>query len=435
MTALPEVKTFYKLIDLVNATQQLKWNYESLSRNRNIYPDDISNNLLPTAGNSIFPFNKTSLSFNPNITLDFVLQYPDISTETVKWSWNGLTRNKNINIYDKIKNLDLPWIFKRLTESIEHLDNYDFLLEHPDKPWDWEVLSYNVPFSFILEHPELPWVKTWVSTNETITFDDIIKYQDFKWDYDKLSWNIPLDILTTQTLFPINYDNLSINNTLTSKYLLAHVDEKWNNVLLSKNENLNFDVLAKSEINLTHLFIFDYFLIINKSVTKSFIFKYFANFDTNSIKYLYEYKRIKIADFNKYPIFEVYTVNILKYCDINLEYLKHKFPGRIMSDYYWLFICQNKHLKLDELQQIENWFNKKISFYVHSNNIYLNYDYIYINRDEDWDGATLSNNNFDFEFTKRNIVNRLKNNFLDQKKKKLLQSFLIPDLNNIIIHY
>jgi hypothetical protein len=34
-----------------------------------------------------------------------------------------------------------------------------FILEHPDKPWDWEGISRNpnITMNDILEHPELPW--------------------------------------------------------------------------------------------------------------------------------------------------------------------------------------------------------------------------------------------------------------------------------------
>jgi hypothetical protein len=55
------------------------------------------------------------LSWNPNVTFDHVLAYPD-----KPWDWDGLSVNPNIT--------------------------FDHVLAYPDKPWDWDGLSENQNF-------------------------------------------------------------------------------------------------------------------------------------------------------------------------------------------------------------------------------------------------------------------------------------------------
>ena len=40
---MTEEKHFFKLMDLVKATPEIKWNYIGLSTNQNIYPEDVQN--------------------------------------------------------------------------------------------------------------------------------------------------------------------------------------------------------------------------------------------------------------------------------------------------------------------------------------------------------------------------------------------------------
>jgi hypothetical protein len=433
-------QSIYKLIDLVNATPQIGWDWDYLSESRNLWIDDIISHISPNIDNSVAPFRKAHLSLNPNITLDFVLRYPDTPTEIMlsgdgyTWSWEYLTSNKNISIYDIIKNIDLPWDFKKISFKNLKLKKYDFLLQHSDKGWNKYDISVHVPFSFILAHPKLSYNLELVSLNESVTFTDVISNPNFGWNYNCLSAIIPLQILTTQQIFKINYEYLSANQTLTSEYLLTHLDEKWTSRELSDNENLNFDVLAKSDLELSYLFDFD-ILAFNISVTKSFIAKYYDYFSFSNFTILFDTKKIVISDFEKYPIFNHYILIILEFGDINLDYLKFRFPNKTMDMGYWKHILLNKNIKLQNLLEIANWFNKKIDYRLISNNPYLTYDFIYAHAGEQWNPNILEHNSFTLEYRKRLLIQKIKTKFLNISKKKILHNYLIPDLNNIIIEY
>jgi hypothetical protein len=56
------------------------------------------------------PWDWSGLSYNPNITMQFVLDHQD-----KPWDWWGLSRNPNISIND--------------------------VLDYPDKSWNWRGLS------------------------------------------------------------------------------------------------------------------------------------------------------------------------------------------------------------------------------------------------------------------------------------------------------
>ena len=64
---------------------------------------------------------------------------------------------------------------------------WQFILDNPDKDWDWYYISENpnITMEFINDHPEKPWDWNDISMNPSITMEDI-NYHPEKprnWDY------------------------------------------------------------------------------------------------------------------------------------------------------------------------------------------------------------------------------------------------------------
>lgn len=137
------------------------------------------------------------LSRNPNLTMEFILQYIDemdwyqvsinssitwenvINFPELPWRWDGLSQNPNIT-WEIIKNnLDKPWHWltigmnKNITPQIID-ENIHF-----DWYWNWHAISYNpnLTATFIKKHRDKDW-------NERVVF----KYLNWR-DICELGWN------------------------------------------------------------------------------------------------------------------------------------------------------------------------------------------------------------------------------------------------------
>ena len=65
--------------------------------------------------------------------------------------------------------------FRNLVEKQWHNKYWTFIIDNPDKPWDWN----------------------WISRNTNITWDIIKANPDIPWDWEGISWNpnITMDII------------------------------------------------------------------------------------------------------------------------------------------------------------------------------------------------------------------------------------------------
>ena len=68
------------------------------------------------------------ISFNPNVTMDFIDKHPE-----KPWDWCYVSNNPNLTM--------------------------EFVEKHPDKPWNWGCISDNpnLTMEFVEKHPEKPW--------------------------------------------------------------------------------------------------------------------------------------------------------------------------------------------------------------------------------------------------------------------------------------
>jgi hypothetical protein len=64
-------------------------------------------------------------------------------------------------------------------------------LEHPNKPWLWNWISFNsnIKMKDILEHPDLNWDWDYVSCNPNIKMKDVLEHPDKPWNWNSISYN------------------------------------------------------------------------------------------------------------------------------------------------------------------------------------------------------------------------------------------------------
>ena len=72
---------------------------------------------------------------------------------------------------------------------------FQFILDNPDKDWDWSNISHNlnITWEIIQQNPNIHWDRYWqslcVSSNPNITWDIIRDNQDKPWNWTALSKN------------------------------------------------------------------------------------------------------------------------------------------------------------------------------------------------------------------------------------------------------
>lgn len=120
---------FFKLIDLVNATPEIKWSYPQLNENANINPEDLQPEQI----------SRHDLSNNPNLTFEYLAN--DISTngEINEWIWYRLSENMPLS--DIFSHPELPWNEIAVSGRITDINT---ILEHPKFEYDYGTLTQSL---------------------------------------------------------------------------------------------------------------------------------------------------------------------------------------------------------------------------------------------------------------------------------------------------
>ena len=82
----------------------------------------------------------------------------------------------------------------------KRLEWFQFILDNPDKSWDWDEISGNpnISWKIVKDNPDKPWNWYHLSYNPNITLQYVKENPDKNWDWEWLSENpniIATDIL------------------------------------------------------------------------------------------------------------------------------------------------------------------------------------------------------------------------------------------------
>jgi hypothetical protein len=110
-----------------------------------------------------------------------------LESPSIGWDWKALTQNKAISLCFIIKTIE-------------------------DLPWDFHILSNEIPLSVIDKYPKKEW--DWRKISMRATHKDVITYKNIKWDWYVLSNrnDIVSNLLTDYPNLPWQYNILSTNN-------------------------------------------------------------------------------------------------------------------------------------------------------------------------------------------------------------------------------
>ena len=220
-----------KLMDLVLSGGIGNWDWVALGTNPNMSIDDLQ--IYDEAGDYTYrdfdiKYLSSILSISPHIDINYVITHPEYP-----WTWQELSKHRNITMDDIIKYKHLPWnpiyIIENPNLTEEYVLQYllDDLLTHKcldcekkcncyKNYYNYLSLNHNLSIQFIddlekkgiiteicmndiISHPkftlDLVWQKNYyckdifqvLHTNPNLTIDFILENADEKWNWDELT--------------------------------------------------------------------------------------------------------------------------------------------------------------------------------------------------------------------------------------------------------
>ena len=357
----------FKYLNIKNIIKYLDkpWDWEWIIENDDIGVEKhISLNLLEKYKNK---WNCLKLSFNPNLTEEFILKYPyqnwDIEylIENNKiTNFNALSKFKNINqnIINKYldKSWDWEWLIENTNINIEKYIPFELIKKYNYK-WDCYQLSYNPNLTkkFILKYPYKKWNIGYLIKNNKITnFNALSKfkylssyvideYPDKPWDWEWLienKNNISKNTILYEKKYDkyrycdINYIINTVENFNKFEIIIQNInkypDKSWDWEWIIENTNIKVEKYISIELINIYKYKWNYrILSYNPNLTEEFILKYpYQNWNIN-----YLIKNNKITDFN----------SLSKFKNINNRTI-NKYPDKPW-DWEWLIENTNIHVE------------------------------------------------------------------------------------------
>jgi hypothetical protein len=288
-----------QLWSLIKRFPTKKWNYSNVHLNINT-PFHRCINSAYVSG--------TDIAKNPNLTIGFVLDYPEYdwvnakvflhiritideirqileshhgdtyiknNNNNLRINWYDLSINGNIRVRDLVANDDLPWWWDKASSN-KSLDIQAVIdgMKNADISWDWVLVSRNpgITIDDVINHPELPWDYHGLDGNpnfdavpmsSVIIYDQttpnfiqyLIKYgrdsiiehaRRYPGSYALRTLCILAPVSLVLNFHTIDWNGLSYNAGLTIETILKHQTMPWNWVVLSHHKNITMDMISKN---------------------------------------------------------------------------------------------------------------------------------------------------------------------------------------------
>ena len=184
-------------------------------------------------------WNKSELSRNPNIPIEYILNHPEIN-----WNYNNVLMHPHCNkeyfdiIIKKYNVNPKNYIYNK------NLD-MNVILENPDVKWDIEYLSQHpkITIKIIEENENIDWNFLWLSCNPNININFVKHIGIHKFDFESLTMFLNINEILQNSKLPWSYDLLSYNSDLTFEIL-----KSFNNIIFDYDsilENMNINEIFK----------------------------------------------------------------------------------------------------------------------------------------------------------------------------------------------
>lgn len=240
-------------------------------------------------------YDSKLLSIHPDITLDYIMEHPHI-----EWNFDWISgMNTSITLDDIIEHQELPWNYSQL--SFNPNTTIEFILNNKDKSWDWtpvsrkatdsaiqmypaepwdfHYLTHNlkVSFEFIKQNPQYPWNYPMLASRGDILFEEIEKYNP---DQHSMYKNYSAEMLKKYPLYVLNHDLLCKYANLDDLANLAY--DTWTPTI-SKNANINLEFMR------TYNYSWDIndILLYSQNITWDVILESDEEFHWSNFPYVY----------------------------------------------------------------------------------------------------------------------------------------------------
>ena len=121
------------------------------------------------------------------------------------WNFTSLSRNPNISLQIILENPQFDWSFKNYSYNPKCV--IQEVLDNPNLNWDWEHISENlVTPSIYQNNRDIPFCKLCIQMNPSFSFDEIWRDLSIKPNMNNISWNPNIKFLDIIKNKGLNWD-------------------------------------------------------------------------------------------------------------------------------------------------------------------------------------------------------------------------------------
>lgn len=238
---------------------EVDWDWYEIYQNSNFTLNEIQKRFITTKDPLEEKLVLSIASCNPNIPFSYIVSRPDIP-----WNFSELCSSNKVTIDDILQYPNLRWDGRTL--SLNPNITLDFVIRTDDRifdpeevdsifnlrghvqysqfksikscirlTWDWDYLSCNPAISLqeIEDNPTLPWDFSKVSNHPHLTLDFVKKHLDKKWNWCNIQISCRLGRLDLSELLrlcptnELNWDYISLNKSIGWDDIETYRDKPW----------------------------------------------------------------------------------------------------------------------------------------------------------------------------------------------------------------
>ena len=220
-------------VDVLVQHKDLPWNWDELSKNKNITADDI----LRTLHHNL-PWNWETISRSKEFTLDQIHACHDLI------NWDALSKNSHITQEMIQSTPHLNWTALGRIRAMPTLQIMEVLMEmkqravdNPREPLenmaiririDNEIQSReDINLELITANPTYPW--RWYNLSNTLSLDEILSAPHLNWGWASISTRqeLSIDFVLGNPQYPWNFTYISEHPSLTLEHIRDHPEVQW----------------------------------------------------------------------------------------------------------------------------------------------------------------------------------------------------------------